>query len=112
MATNGVLYDRHENFRDIRIELETFRHIDRPVQLDRVGIVVADFRIGQIERKEIDGLLSTDINYSQMPAFWYFGNIVIGPRGHDGISYNVSGNRGGGAHFAFAVQNPRTLHLE
>ena len=62
MHADGVLRDRHQHFGDIGIELEAGRDVDGLVQLDRIGGVVADLRIGQIEAQEVDRLLAAEVD--------------------------------------------------
>src|SRR4051812_12784606 len=64
----GVLDDRHQDLRNVRIELEPLGDVDRTVQLDRVGVVVADFSIKEVEGEEVDRLLPADVNDPEVSA--------------------------------------------
>jgi hypothetical protein len=62
VTADGVFDHRHEYVRDIRVKLESLGDIDGAIQLDRIGIVVAVFGVGEIEGEEVDRLLAANVD--------------------------------------------------
>jgi hypothetical protein len=111
VTSDGVFDHRHQHFRHVGVESEAFGYVDRTIQFDGVRVVVPDFRIGEVESEEIDGLLATDVDDPEVPASWDLGNVIVCPGRNRRVFYDRSWNKFGGLQFCSSIRLTCALHF-